>query len=471
MNVPVIFPVTCHTDYVGQGSTFVAIKGFVTDGVSYIATAIKKGAAKIVIADSVTLDAELSQLIHIHGCTIEKVPDTRLALAQLSAKAAGYPAKKLKIIGITGTKGKTTTSHLVFHMLQSAGISLALISSVTNAINGQHFKSSLIPPQPDYLHQFLKLCVEQNVEWVVMEVAAHAVSMHRIHDINFQAVVITNIAREHLEFYATMEEYAATKIKLLSYRHKNAPAWLNKDDTRLANVSDKDVHYFSVNQKAEIYGILPSAAARELAFTVIIKNEKLVISCPCLMGEYNAANIIAAIGAVQTVPLSASQIATGIKTFPGVKGRLETYQLPNGAMAIIDYAHNPLSYKALFSMLRLKTEHLVVLFGAGGDRDRGRRPEMGAIVAQYADQIVLTTDNPRFENPQQIINDILAGIPADARKKVIIEPDRERAICSAYQYSKQFSIIALVGKGPDEYQLIGNQKLPFSERSILKSLR
>ncbi len=468
--LPGIFPVTCHTDHVGPGSIFVAIKGFTTNGAQYIETALAQGATTIVVEDTQSFDSALWQLIYKERCMVQRVADARRALAQLSAKAAGYPAKKLKIIGVTGTKGKTTTVNLIFHMLQTAGISAAMISSVGNAINQQVLKPSLTTPQPDYLHQFFKVCVDNNVEWVVLEVAAHAITLHRIDGILFDAIIITNIAREHLEFYSSVEEYAATKYSLLSYRKKDACAWLNKDDERLVHLNANNVHYFSVKQNADIQGTIAQTSIG-VSCSIALDQKEFVVNCPTLMGDYNVANIVAACAAGQSVSIAPTVIQKSCASFAGVPGRLETYPLPNGATAIIDCAHNPLSYCALFSTLRPKTNDLIVIFGAGGDRDQGRRPQMGAIVAQYADTIFITTDNPRSEDPTKIVADIIAGIPASVRHKVVIEPDRERAIQRAYERSHKGTIIALVGKGQDEYQLIGTQKIPFNERVIIKALK
>lgn len=468
--IPQIFPVTCHTDQVGPGSIFVAIKGFSQDGMHYIRTALERGATTIVVEDTAAFDTALWQLIYKHRCIVQRVADARLALAQLSAKAAGYPAKKLHIIGVTGTKGKTTTVNLIFHMLQTAGISSALISSVRNAINDHTFKAPLTTPQPDYIHQFFKLCVDTNVTWVVMEVASHAITLHRIDGIMFDAVIITNIAREHLEFYHSFDEYAATKVSLLSYRKKNAIAWLNKDDERLAAIPAKNVHYFSLQQPADIQGIMVDDTALSMTGTICIPPQQYRIDCPTLFGIYNGSNIAAAWAAGSSVGIAPHVMQQAIHSFKGVLGRLETYQLPNGATIIIDCAHNPLSYEALFSTLRLRTHHLVVIFGAGGDRDQGRRPVMGALVAKYADRLFITTDNPRSEDPQKIVADILEGIRDQERHKIIIEPDREKAIKDAYAQSEKGTIIALIGKGQDEYQIIGKQKIPFNERAIIKTL-
>ena len=194
LNLPDIFPVTCHTDFVGQNSCFVAIEGYVENGITYIKTAIEKGARTIVVHHTVLLDDELSAFITEHNVIVKRVDNTRKALADLSAQAAGFPAKKLKIIGITGTKGKTTTSFLLEHILQSAGYKTALISSAQNRICGHNFSAPLTTPQPDYLQQFLKQCVDSDVDYVVMEVAAQALTLHRVEGITFFGLIFTNFS-------------------------------------------------------------------------------------------------------------------------------------------------------------------------------------------------------------------------------------------------------------------------------------
>lgn len=464
-----IFPVASHTNQVGPGSTFVVIKGLNEDGSRYIPVAIKKGAKKVVLEHDVELDREMMQLIALHSVEVVRVLNSRKALAELSAHAAEYPARNLKIIGITGTKGKTTTSHLIFHGLQQAGISTALIGTVGNYINDRRYSPSLTTPQPDYLHQFLKECVAEGVQWVVMEVAAHAITLHRIEGIEFDCVMITNIAQEHLEFYPSMDAYASAKLALLSHRKPSAPAWLNADDERLKSLHGKDIYHYSLEDTADISGIYQDT--QSFFIDCHYKDEQHIISCPSLMGRYNAYNLLAAVAGLQSTGISFSAISNLFSSFKGVPGRLEQYQLPNGAIGIIDYAHNPLSYQALLPALKKQTDQLIVVFGAGGDRDADRRPIMGALVAEYADLMLVTTDNPRSEDPVQIVEDILAGITQSNRSKVIIEPDRQKAIHVAYEKSHPGALIVLLGKGPDEYQLIGTSKIPFSERKILATLQ
>lgn len=460
---PQTFPVACHTDTVGPGSTFVVIRGMREDGAQYILQALEKGATNIVIEESSKLSKELLTQIEASKANLIRVSNTRLALAELSAQTHNFPALKLKIIGITGTKGKSTTTFLVEHMLRTAGYKTALLSTIKNSILGNDFPTQLTTQQPDYIHTFLALCVAQGVEWVVMEVAAQAFSLHRVAGIMFDAAIVTNFSSEHAEFYQTMDDYFAAKAQILEHLKPDAPVLLNKKCTRVASLEAcaKHVHFFGLNTVTVEQNTLAG---------VIFTHNHTQYSCPSLVGLFNIENLCACLTLGAFLKISTQTMQKAFLSFDGVPGRLVKYVLPNGATACIDYAHNPSSYEAMLSMMHTYTKDLIVVFGAGGDRDNTKRPIMGAIAATYADHIFLTTDNPRSEEPATIVAQILAGIPSTVRHKVHIELDRDKAIHLAYAQSTPTSIILLLGKGPDEYQLAHGIKSYFSEREILQKL-
>jgi len=473
MQLPRVWPVTCHTQYVGAGSTFVAIKGQDLNGVDFILDALGRGAKKIIIASSEYLPLKIQQAIMRAGALLEKVPDTRRALAQSSARAYNFPARRLKIVAITGTKGKTTTACLMYHMLRQAGQSVALISTVYNKINDQQFESTLTTPQPDYLHMFFDMCVAQDVEYVVMEVAAQAASLHRVHSIAFDAVVFTNFGHEHSEFYQTAHHYFNAKMQVLSQAKQDAPIYINADDRRVSALKAQfdNAHYFSIKDSAADFFVAVNTTVQDsIAGTITCESQSASFACAALQGDFNASNIIAAASVAYTLGVSLDVIVRACATMQSIPGRLERYTVKNGIECIIDYAHTPESYDHILSLLRKKTDHLTVVFGAGGARDVTKRPLMGTIAAQYADSIFLTTDNPRTESPSAIVADIIRGISDKQKSKVIVELDREKAIKHALQLSKNNGIIALLGKGPDEYQIIGNTKKVFSEKAIIKQL-
>ena len=466
--MPTIYPVTAHTQHVGPGSTFVAIKGFKEDGVQFIESALERGATRIVVAEDAQISESIAGAIATRGALFERVSNTRHALAALSAHAAGYPARTLKIVGFTGTKGKTTSVYLLDHILRMNGFKTARITGVANMICGQELPASLTTPQPDYLHQFFKLALEQGVTHVIMEVAAQALSLNRLDTIIFDAALFTNLAREHFEFYATMEEYCAIKRRIFEHTTSDshclvhaADQWASATQHELCKIikygfDDGDSGYRAEN---------PSAHPA-ISFT---RNGEL-ITCPSLMGLYNAQNLLGTVLVAQHYGLSANQINAALESFGSIPGRMERYSLPGDITAIIDYAHNPSSYEALLSTLRPLTSNLIVMFGASGMRDKGKRPLMGSAAAQFADCIILTSDNPGYEDPRAIIACIKAGIPAEKQRLVIEEPDRELAIQKAYSLACAGTIIALLGKGPDEHQVIQGHKNKFSERMILKEL-
>lgn len=436
MQLPTVFPVTCHTDYVAKGSTFVAIKGQTTEGTKYIEAALQKGATRIVIQKGTQLAEKTQKEINRLGVNVLEVDDARVALATLSAQAAGYPAKQLKLLGITGTKGKTTTAWMLFHLLKQAGHSVALLSTVENYINDYVFKTPLTTPQPDYLHQFFKLCVTAEVEYVVMEVAAQATTFKRIETLQFDGLIFTNLDREHGELYPTMEEYFTAKYALFSYAKKDAPVLINADDVYGKRILAEHPNFIPYKKE----GIVPKDS---------------------FPGDFNKYNYTAAVSLAQQLGIKISQK----NELPLLKGRLEKYVLSNNIQVFIDYAHTPSSFENLFTTVRPWTEQLVVLFGAGGGKDHEKRPLMGKIADQYADVIFITSDNPRHENPQIIANEIVAGVTK--KEKVVIELDREVAIQKALAIAQPGAVILLLGKGPDEYQLVGEVKTFFSEKEII----
>lgn len=471
-----IFPkkylVTCHTDHVEPGSTFVAIKGFQQDGVAYIPRALENGASTIVVEEDAVIDATI--LLHIEraGACLVRVPNTRKALAQMSARANGYPAKKLRILGVTGTKGKTTCAYLLAHSLRRLGCSVALLSTVTNQINDELLPTSLTTQQPDYLHTFFKVCVNRNIQFVVMEVAAQAQTLYRTYDLEFDGILFTNFSQEHAEFYSSQEDYFSAKLSLFSQIKPNAPCIVNADDPRFEAIKSAYSFvqsYSCLNTKNNYHASFTDDAVCEVATIFTTADLQVPVSCDALIGQFNVYNVLGVMSLLVSLGFSASTVAQAMSSFSGVPGRLERYHMPNGAQSFIDYAHTPSSFEAVLSTLGRLTDDLIVVFGAGGDRDRIKRPMMGAIASQYAQRIILTSDNPRSEDPRDIIADIMCGIEV-LDGKVMHELDRAQAIKRAYEISRPGSIIAILGKGPDEYQLVKGVKTFFSDTKTVLSL-
>jgi len=469
---PSQYPVACHTSNVGPGTTFVAIKGHKEDGVIYITQALEKGASTIVVEHTSTLTPAAEQAIKQTSAKLIRVANARAALATLSAQALGHPAKKLRIIAITGTKGKTTCSWLLFHILKTAGHKVALLSTVKNFIMDQAFDTNLTTQHPDYLHVFFDACVKAGIEYVVMEVAAQAFSLHRVDTLEFDAALFTNFAQEHAEFYSTLQDYFNAKAAILNHLKPNAPFIINANDPWCCQLATRHnpTMSFGMDNKSTVYaqGIITSTEG--LSFTLHHKEQTYPINCPALIGSFNAENCVAIIALALSLGMEIALILQGFLTYTGVPGRLTRYPLSTGAVCFIDYAHNPSSFQAVLPLLKSLTSHLIIVFGCGGDRDRTKRPVMGALAAQWADGVIITTDNPRSEDPMMIVQEIYSGIDPHLSHKVIIELDRKRAIEIAYAQAHQGTIIALLGKGPDEYQQVGTAKSFFSEARIITSL-
>lgn len=473
INLPTLWPISCHTDYIGKNSTFVAIKGAKHDGIQFIPLALQKGAKTIIAEYTADISQEILDAIQAADAHLEFVPDVRRALAVRAAKAWGNPARKLKIIGITGTKGKTTSSWLLHHMLHLAGKKVALLSTAGNKIGDQQFATELTTQHPDYLHSFFHACASAHIEFVVLEVAAQALTLHRVAGVEFDGIIFTNFAPAHGEFYTNEQEYFTAKASLFEQAKSDAKLVINADDVKGVEFLEKYQNgiAFAVQKMfARVTGDILKSNAYGIEAVIKGMDGVFGVTCPGLIGSFNLYNILAAATMAWRLGANHEQITKALATFTGVPGRLERYNLPNGAVGFIDYAHNPLSFSSVLPLLRSMTDHLIVVAGAGGDRDKTMRPVMGQLMAQFADHVFITTDNPRSENAADIIGAICDGVPEEYKSKVVCELDRAYAIKRAYELSQANSIIALLGKGPDEYQIFGTEKIFFSERAILKSL-
>ena len=483
----------CHTDHVSPGGVFVAINGTKQKGIEYVSEALKRGARTIILeatsheqkkALAFEIQQRLERLGVSYDYALEFTDNARKELACASARVLGYPARSLKIVAVTGTKGKSTSVFILRHILKQAGYKTALLSTVKNYILDYELKTELTTQQPDYLQVFFDQCVKVGVEYVVMETAAQAFSLHRVEGLHFIGAIFTNISQEHAEFYPDQRDYFEAKKQIIKYLSPGAPLIINGDDERVCTLRELYPHcaMFSVNNP--LYADASAGVGTDIPVSAeVVKNDlsglRLLIRAygteyeseiPALVGSFNASNVLGCVALLLKLGITQAALVQGLRSFERVPGRLEKILLSNGATAFIDYAHNPSSFKALFQALRPLTNHLVVLFGAGGERDATKRPVMGALAASYADQVVISSDNPRSEDPAVIAQDILAGIAAVDRKKVVIELDRERALTIAYDLSGPESMILLLGKGPDEYQLVKGVKLFFSEAQILRAL-
>ncbi len=501
------YPVTAHTDHVGQGSVFVVIRGEKQDGLVFLETALQKGATTLVLEKDHLISEEQQNMIQHYGARIIRVDNARKALAELSAEYAGYPAEKLKLIGVTGTKGKTTICSMLAHMLTMMGKKTAVMTTAFTAINASRggsccspkkktlgsepshlhrtdlsaqensyshvMPSSLTTPQPDFLHYFFKKCVEGGIEYVVMEVAVQAHTFYRLDGLTFQAGLFANLEQEHGEHYETMEQYFQEKKKLFDLITADGVRIVNNDDGYARRLVDKynDVKtYAQYPQKADYQFTVEESGWDSQTVTIAHDGDSVTTTFTGFPGDHNASNMVAAYSLLKEMGFKVKHLAEDGIAFPAIPGRLEPYLLPNGSCAIIDYAHTAGSFEKVLSFIRPRTKQLIVVFGAGGGKDYKKRSSMGAVAARYSDVVIITDDNPRFEDPRVIVDHIQSGISEGDRHKAIIEHDREKAIRAAYDKSGMGSVIVLFGKGPDEIQIVGNERIPFSEKDVLLSL-
>jgi len=451
--LPKIYPVTCHTDHVGPGSTFVAISGFAQDGAKFIELAKQLGATKI----------------------ISNVENPRKILAELSSQALGNPASKLKIIGVTGTKGKTTTTYLIDYILQFAGHKTALLGTIKNKIGEYEEEAKRTTPSSDFLHVFFNECVNQKVEYVTMEVSSHSLSLDRVHGIQFDAVGFTNIAPEHLDFYLTMDPYFQAKAQIFSQVKKDGHIVINKDNEwgqkaiDLVSQNDalkKNLTAFSCHDEVKIF----KNDLHGLELELKLNSQIIQIKTDKMFGEFNAYNIAMACLITLQLGIPTQTVQAAISSFEGVPGRLQMHRLKNGAMAFVDYAHNPSSFEQVLKTIKPLSKDLIVVFGCGGDRDKTKRPVMGRLVSEFANKIIVTNDNPRNEDDKAIAEEIIAGITQEFRKNLIIELDRRKAIAMAAELSTSNSVIALLGKGHEDYYLVKDQILHLDDFEEIKKL-
>ena len=463
-----IFPVTCHTKHVGPGSTFVAIPGQNQHGQEFIPEALAKGAITIVV-DSTFTAKKNPNVTYLH------VDDAHRALSKLAAEALGYPSEKLYIIGVTGTKGKTSTGSLIFHLLQTVGIKAALISSVENKI-GDIFceKSSLTTPTADYIQMFCSQAVKEGTTHLIIETSSHALFYKKLADISLDLALFTNFNQDHLDFHKTMNHYFETKLKIFSLLKPTGKALINNNDSSTTiirqHLQKKYPHIklktIGTDKKSDKqYRVIKTTLQK-----TSLKMSKSVFSSQYLNGYFNAQNIALAIAAAHQMQISNQQIKMGIKTFPGVEGRVEKIKIQNDKHVIIDFAHNPSSMESILSSLAQQTNQLIVLFGCGGNRDALKRSLMGSIAAQYGTIVIVTNDNPRHESPDKIIQEIVTGIDKKKLANIILEPDRRTAIQKGLMLLEPDGILAILGRGHETDQLMGSKKIPFHDATVVAEL-
>ncbi|MDR0927457.1 MAG: UDP-N-acetylmuramoyl-L-alanyl-D-glutamate--2,6-diaminopimelate ligase [Ignavibacteria bacterium] len=446
----------CKDNYI-----FVANKGTATDGNFYISNAIAAG-AKVVVCENMPESADANTMAN--GITYITTTNPRITLAELAHSFYNNPTSKLKLIGITGTNGKTTTTFLVKSILEAAGKQVGIIGTTGIYINQRKIEATHTTPESLELAQIFSEMVAEGIEYVVMEVSSHSIAMHRIHGIEFNVAGFTNLTHEHLDFHKTMDDYANTKQQLFTNLNKTAVAIVNADDeyaTKMVAKCPAIIKTFGIDTSAD-YRI--DDVHIDMKHTTFTLNKNPITTQ--LTAYFNVQNATLAIAICIELGFTWSAVSQGIAMSKGAAGRLELVAVKSGATAYVDYAHTPDALeKSLITCRELIDERnggkLICIFGCGGDRDKTKRPIMGAIAVKYADVVIVTDDNPRTEESTSIINDILVGINDSDNVQVI--NNRSDAIAHSIAISKKDDVILVAGKGHEDYQIIGTTKHHFSD--------
>ncbi len=455
---------------VGPGDCFFALRGTGIDGHQFIKAASERG-AKVIVLEK---DEALPDPYCMHrGIVKIVVPDSRKALALMSSNFYGNPSGSLTMVGVTGTNGKTTTTHLIRSVLESAGQQAGLIGTIEYRIGEVIIPASHTTPESLELNGLLAQMRSAGCQSVSMEVSSHALHQSRVHGIGYRVAVFTNLTQDHLDYHGSMNEYFNAKKILFDQLSSNAVAVANWDDPWGAKIVSSTIARtisYGISESADVRASNISLSINGTTFAIRAAGKESTLSYP-LVGRFNVYNALAAYAAGKALGLTHERIAAGISAVKNIRGRFERVVSPSGWTAIIDYAHTPDALEKCLQTIHeilppSRRGRIITVFGAGGDRDRTKRPLMGKVAGQLSDLVVVTSDNPRTEEPQRIIDDITPGIPRDAT--VIREADRKTAILTALRQAAAGDVILIAGKGHEDYQVIGSKKIHFSDQEIIE---
>ena len=443
-----------------KGTAFVAIKGVAQDGHDYISKAIELG-AKVIVCENMPA-------LQVDGVTYIKVANTSEAVAYMAHQYYDAPSAKIKLVGVTGTNGKTTIATLLFKLFSELGYTCGLVSTVQNQIGDQIIPATHTTPDAVSLNELLNTMVDAGCSHVFMECSSHAVHQHRITGLVFTGALFSNITHDHLDYHKTFEAYIAAKKGFFDALPASAFAITNSDDKRgevmLQNTKAKKLSY-GLKSSADYKGkILENA----LTGLVMLVNEIEVHFR--LIGEFNAYNLLAVYGAAINLGIESNTALTTLSMLAGAEGRFDYIISNKQVIGIIDYAHTPDALEnvlATIKKLRKGYEQVITVVGCGGDRDKTKRPIMAQTACDLSDKVILTSDNPRTEDPAQIIADMEAGLNTAAKRKYISILDRKEAIKAAVEFAKPEDIVLVAGKGHEKYQDINGVKHPFDDKAIL----
>jgi UDP-N-acetylmuramoyl-L-alanyl-D-glutamate--2,6-diaminopimelate ligase len=451
---------------VGPGQVFVALKGQHADGTSFAGQAIARGAVAVVSEHARPDDVRIAWTV---------VEDARLALAVLAAAFYGDPSREMQVIGITGTNGKTTTAYLVASIFDAARLRCGILGTVGYRVGDDERQATRTTPEAPEVQALLREMVDRQCGACAMEVSSHALSLRRVDAITFAAGIFTNLTRDHLDFHADMDDYFRAKRRLFEMLPRDAPSLVNLDDPRgpsLVEVGGRPVTY-AIDRPADVMPGPLSYSLTGLSFDIRTPRGTLHVASK-LVGRPNVYNILAAVSTATALGVPLDAIERGLQSLDGVPGR---FQVVSGArdevIVVVDYAHTDDALRNLLETARpLAPGRLITVFGCGGDRDRTKRPLMGAVAGRLSDLIVITSDNPRSEDANRIIEDVQRGITPDTRRdsaqRLLTIVDRRSAIATAIELARSGDVVLVAGKGHEKYQVIGDRTLPFDDVAVAR---
>ena len=458
--------ITADSRAVKLNSLFIALDGATVDGHNYIDKAVAAGAVAVIVSKPVTVPDDV--------CVIT-VSDTRQAMMVCVPYFFDYPANRMRMVGVTGTNGKTTTTHMIRHILKAQGHKVGVIGTVHIMIGDTSYPIHNTTPDVVDLQHILHQMVQENVEYCVMEVSSHALALGRVSGVEFDTAVFTNLTQDHLDFHKTFENYLAAKCKLFEQVSAsdqvkdNKGAVINIDDSYGHRVMEKTTAptiTYSTLGKGTLNASDVHMSTKNSQYTVNYKGESYPVSMNTT-GLFNVYNTLAAIGACLQEGISMEAIDTALKTFSSVPGRFELIEEGQDFAVVVDYAHTPDGLQNILETAKaIKENRIIIVFGCGGDRDATKRPIMGRIAAEYGDKIYVTSDNPRTEDPVQIVKDVEVGVKEALRDgtSYAVIVDRREAINHAIHDAKAGDIVIIAGKGHENYQILKNETIHFDDR-------
>lgn len=445
------------------GNLFVAVRGTEVDGHTYIASAVEKGAVAVVCEE---VPSETSS-----DCTFIRVEDSSDALGKLASAWYGFPSEQLTLVGVTGTNGKTTTATLLYELFRKLGYKAGLLSTVCNYVDDEAIPTSHTTPDPLTLHALLARMVDAGCEYAFMEVSSHAVDQRRISGLDFDGGIFTNLTRDHLDYHKTVENYIKAKKTFFDQLPAKAFALTNIDDktglVMIQNTAARKLTY-SLRTLADF-----KAKILESHFegTDLVINDREV-TVP-FVGRFNVYNLLGVYGAAITLGEEPEEVLVALSTLQPVAGRFETIRSVLGYTAIVDYAHTPDALANVLNSIHEVLEgngRVITVVGAGGNRDKGKRPLMAKEAVEKSDQLILTSDNPRFEDPDTIIQDMMAGLTPSDMKRTLCITDRTQAIKTAIMLAQKGDVILIAGKGHEDYQDVKGVKHHFDDREKVREI-